>query len=205
MRKPAPDRIPHRPQSGIVGRQFHLESFPDEQSRRQRRRAVHDVFDGATIMVGGFGLCGMPGESDSRTGPQRGTKNLTPSATTSASTASAWACCSPPDRSPSHRHLRRRKQAARRDGPEGHASISIWSRRARSPNAFAPAARAFPRSSLRPALAPWSPKAKRAREFDGRTYVMERALKADFALSKPGRATAGATSSIARPRATSIP
>src|SRR5882724_2255389 len=38
--------------------------------------AIQDVFDGATIMVGGFGLCGMP-ENLIRALAKRGTKNLT--------------------------------------------------------------------------------------------------------------------------------
>src|SRR5215470_5936507 len=38
--------------------------------------AIRDVFDGATIMIGGFGLCGMP-ENLIRALERRGTKNLT--------------------------------------------------------------------------------------------------------------------------------
>ena len=38
--------------------------------------AIRDVFDGATIMIGGFGLCGMP-ENLIRALARRGTKNLT--------------------------------------------------------------------------------------------------------------------------------
>src|SRR6201982_3175245 len=38
--------------------------------------AIHDVFEGATIMVGGFGLCGMP-ENLIRALERQGTKNLT--------------------------------------------------------------------------------------------------------------------------------
>src|SRR5450631_4721502 len=37
--------------------------------------AIQDVFDGATIMVGGFGLCGMP-ENLIRALAQKGVKNL---------------------------------------------------------------------------------------------------------------------------------
>src|ERR1700751_3102146 len=37
--------------------------------------AVRDVFDGATIMIGGFGLCGMP-ENLIRALVRKGTKNL---------------------------------------------------------------------------------------------------------------------------------
>ena len=38
--------------------------------------AIQDVFEGATIMVGGFGLCGMP-ENLIRALARKGTKNLT--------------------------------------------------------------------------------------------------------------------------------
>lgn len=38
--------------------------------------AIHDVFDGATIMFGGFGLCGIP-ENLIRALVRKGTKNLT--------------------------------------------------------------------------------------------------------------------------------
>ena len=38
--------------------------------------AIRDVFDGATIMIGGFGLCGMP-ENLIRALARKGTKNLT--------------------------------------------------------------------------------------------------------------------------------
>src|SRR5208337_1332525 len=38
--------------------------------------AIQDVLDGATLMVGGFGLCGMP-ENLIRALARKGTKNLT--------------------------------------------------------------------------------------------------------------------------------
>ena len=52
---------------------------------------------------------------------------------------------------------------------------------------------------------PSSPRARRRAIIDGRGYVLEHPLRADFALSKPSAATAGATSSTGRPRATSGP
>ena len=45
---------------------------------------------------------------------------------------------------------------------------------------------------------------KELREFDGETYVMERGSPPTSRSSTPGRAIAKATSSTARPRATSI-
>src|SRR5262250_1800130 len=38
--------------------------------------AIHDIFDGATLMCGGFGLCGIP-ENLIRALVRKGTKNLT--------------------------------------------------------------------------------------------------------------------------------
>ena len=38
--------------------------------------AIHDVHDGASIMVGGFGLCGIP-ENLIRAVVEKGLKNLT--------------------------------------------------------------------------------------------------------------------------------
>src|SRR6185503_16868455 len=45
-------------------------SFSDASS------ALHDLFDGATLLAGGFGLCGNP-ENCIRAIRERGTKNLT--------------------------------------------------------------------------------------------------------------------------------
>src|ERR1700694_1293499 len=39
-------------------------------------QAIRDIFDGATIMIGGFGLCGIP-ENLVRALVRKGTKNLT--------------------------------------------------------------------------------------------------------------------------------
>ena len=50
--------------------------------------AIRDVFDGATIMISGFGLCGMP-ENLIRALVRKGTKNYIRSATMLASMA--WA------------------------------------------------------------------------------------------------------------------
>ena len=51
--------------------------------------AIQDIFEGATIMVGRLRAVGMP-ENLIRALAAKGAKNLTPSATTWASTASAW-------------------------------------------------------------------------------------------------------------------
>ena len=59
-----------------------------------------------------------------------------------------------------------------------------WCRRARSPSASAPAARAFRPSTRRRATARELAEGKPVAEFDGRSYVQERWLKADVALIK---------------------
>jgi acyl CoA:acetate/3-ketoacid CoA transferase alpha subunit len=56
--------------------QFPIEFSCYAQSSRGAEEAIQDVFDGATIMVGGFGLCGMP-ENLIRALARKGVKNLT--------------------------------------------------------------------------------------------------------------------------------
>ena len=63
-------------------------------------------------------------------------------------------------------------------------SRSSSTRKARWPSASAPAAPASRPSSPRPASARWSPRARRYREFDGETYVMERGIVGDLAIVK---------------------
>ena len=60
----------------------------------------------------------------------------------------------------------------------------------------------IPPSSPPPASARWSPR-QEVREFGGRRYVMETALKADLPSSRRGRPTRRAISSSARRRGTS--
>ena len=57
-------------------------------------------------------------------------------------------------------------------------------RRAPSPNAFVPAAPGSPPFFTPTTVGTVLSEGKEQREFDGRTYVMERWLKADFALIK---------------------
>ena len=85
--------------------------------------------------------------------------------------------------------LCRREQAVRRSSIWPASSRSNSTRRARWPSASAPAAPASRPSSPRPASARWSPRARKMREFDGETYVMERGIVADLRSSRPGRAT----------------
>ncbi len=60
--------------------------------------AIEDVFDGATIMIGGFGLCGIP-ENLVRALVRKGVKNLTTISNNVGVDGLATVCCWPPDRS----------------------------------------------------------------------------------------------------------
>ena len=70
--------------------------------------AIHDIFDGATIMVGGFGLCGIP-ENLIRALVRKGTKNLTTISNNVGVDGFGMGCCWPRTDRQTHRHLCRRK------------------------------------------------------------------------------------------------
>ncbi len=63
-------------------------------------------------------------------------------------------------------------------------SSSSWCRRATSRSGSGPPGRVSAASSRQPASAPTSPKGKETRHIDGRDYVLEYPIKADFALVK---------------------
>ena len=188
--------------------------------------AVADIPDGATLAVGGFGLCGVPqqliaalhdaGTTDlrgrveqlrrRRVGPRRPARR-------------------PPDR-PDDVVLRRREQGVRpavplrrargRADAAGHARRAAARRRRRHPRLLHgdrrrhPGRRGRAALALRTPTARWrsSSPAKETREFDrrrarrGRTSSRSRSSPTSR-WSTPGRATAPATSSTARARATS--
>ena len=165
--------------------------------------AVAQIPDGATIMVGGFGLCGIP-ENLIAALLAQGTKKLTIISNNAgiddfglgpllkARQIRKMIC-----------DLRRREQGVRAAVPAGR-SRSSWCRRARSRSASARAARASADSSRRPASARIVAEGKETRVIDGRAYVLEMPLNADFAFVARGRAIAWATWCSGRPRATSI-
>ena len=78
--------------------------------------------------------------------------------------------------------LRRREPGVRAAVPRAASWRSSSCRRARSPSASARAAPASAASSRRPATARSSPRARRRAMIDGRPYVLEMPLKADFAF-----------------------
>ena len=145
--------------------------------------AIRDVFDGASIMVGGFGLCGMP-ENLIRALARKGTKNLTTISNNAGIDGLGMGL------------LLANGQIRRHIGTyvgenklleqmvlQGKVDLDLvpqgtFSERIRAGGAGIPAF--FTPTGVGTIVA----KDKEAREFDGRLYVMERALKADFAFVK---------------------
>jgi len=145
--------------------------------------AIQDVLDGATIMVGGFGLCGMP-ENLIRALARKGVKNLTTISNNVGIDGVGMGL------------LLANGQIRRHIGSyvgenklleqmvlNGTLQIDLvpqgtFAERIRAGGAGIPAF--FTPTGVGTAVAD----GKEAREFDGRTYIMERALKADFAFVK---------------------
>ena len=145
--------------------------------------AIQDILDGATIMVGGFGLCGMP-ENLIRALVHKGVKNLTTISNNVGVDGVGMAL------------LLANGQIRRHIGTyvgenklleqmvlNGTVHLDLipqgtFSERIRAGGAGIPAF--FTPTGVGTAVAD----GKEAREFDGRTYIMERALKADFAFVK---------------------
>src|SRR5260370_21503939 len=145
--------------------------------------AIQDVFEGASIMVGGFGLCGNP-ENLIRALVHKGVKNLTTISNNAGVDGFGVGL------------LLANGQIRRHIGtyvgenklleqmvlnrtvqldlvPQGTFSELIRAGGAGIPAFFTPTG-----------VGTLVAEGKEAREFDGRTYIMERALKADFAFIK---------------------
>jgi 3-oxoacid CoA-transferase subunit A len=145
--------------------------------------AIQDVFDGATIMVGGFGLCGMP-ENLIRALAKKGVKNLTTVSNNAGVDGFGMGL------------LLANGQIRRHIGTyvgenkllesmvlNGTVTLDLvpqgtFAERIRAGGAGIPAF--FTPTGVGTLVA----EGKETREFDGRVYVMERALKADFAFIK---------------------
>ena len=145
--------------------------------------AIQDVFDGATIMVGGFGLCGMP-ENLIRALAHKGGKNLTTISNNAGVDGYGMGL------------LLANGQIQRHIGTyvgenklleemvlKGKVQLDLvpqgtFSERIRAGGAGIPAF--FTPTGVGTIVA----EGKETRDFDGRTYVMERALRADFAFIK---------------------
>ena len=145
--------------------------------------AIKDVFDGATIMVGGFGLCGIP-ENLIRALVRKGTKNLTTISNNVGVDGFGMGL------------LLANGQITRHIGTyvgenklleemvlKGRIQLDLvpqgtFSERIRAGGAGIPAF--FTPTGVGTVVG----ENKETREFDGRAYVMEHGLKADFAFIK---------------------
>jgi 3-oxoacid CoA-transferase subunit A len=145
--------------------------------------AIHDVFDGATIMVGGFGLCGIP-ENLIRALTRKGVKNLTTISNNAGVDGLGMGL------------LLANGQIKRHIGTyvgenklleqmvlNGTVQLDLvpqgtFSERIRAGGAGIPAF--FTPTGVGTVVA----EGREARDFDGRAYIMERALQADFAFVK---------------------
>src|SRR6266852_4292123 len=145
--------------------------------------AIRDVFDGATIMVGGFGLCGIP-ENLIRALVRKGVKNLTTISNNAGVDGLGMGLLLSAGQIRKHvgTYVGENKllESMVLNGqmeldlvPQGTFSERIRAGGAGIPAYFTP-------TGVGTIVAD----GKETREFDGRTYVMERALKADFAFLK---------------------
>jgi len=145
--------------------------------------AIRDVPDGATIMIGGFGLCGIP-ENLIRALARKGTKNLTTISNNVGVDGYGMGLLLAAGQI--HRHIGSyvgenklleqmvlEKKIDLELTPQGTFSERIRAGGAGIPAFFTPTG-----------FATMVADNKETRDFDGRMYVMERALKADFAFVK---------------------
>jgi 3-oxoacid CoA-transferase subunit A len=145
--------------------------------------AIQDVFDGATIMVGGFGLCGIP-ENLIRALVRKGVKNLTTISNNAGVDGFGVGMLLANGQLKKHigTYVGENKLLEKMvlNGtveldlvPQGTFAERIRAGGAGIPAFFTP-------TGVGTVVAD----GKETREFDGRPYIMERALKADFAFVK---------------------
>jgi 3-oxoacid CoA-transferase subunit A len=145
--------------------------------------AVRDIFDGATIMVGGFGLCGIP-ENLIRALVKKNVKNLTTISNNVGVDGFGMGLLL------SNGQIRKHigtyvgeNKLLEQMVLNGKIELQLipqgtFSERMRAAGAGIPAF--YTPTGVGTAIA----ENKETREFDGRLYLMEHALKADFALVK---------------------
>ncbi|MBZ5721027.1 MAG: CoA transferase subunit A [Acidobacteriia bacterium] len=145
--------------------------------------AIRDVFDGATIMVGGFGLCGIP-ENLIRALVHKGVKNLTTISNNVGVDGFGMGLLLAAGQIRKHigTYVGENKLLEEKV-LKGEIELDLvpqgtFSERIRAGGAGIPAF--FTPTGVGTMVA----ENKEAREFDGRLYVMEHALKADFAFVK---------------------
>jgi len=145
--------------------------------------AVHDIPDGATIMIGGFGLCGIP-ENLIRALVRKGTKNLFTISNNVGVDGLGMGLLLAAGQIRRHigtyvgenkllEQMVIGKTIDLELVPQGTFSERIRAGGAGIPAFFTPTG-----------FGTLVAENKETREFDGRMYVMERALKADFAFVK---------------------
>ena len=145
--------------------------------------AIQDVFDGAVIMIGGFGLCGNP-ENLIRALAAKGVKNLTTVSNNAGVDGAGVGLLL------SNGQIRRHigtyvgeNKLLEQMVLNGTVQLDLvpqgtFAERIRAGGAGIPAF--FTPTGFGTVVA----EGKETREFDGRPYIMERALKADFAFVK---------------------
>src|SRR6202161_2101142 len=145
--------------------------------------AIEDVFDGAIIMVGGFGLCGIP-ENLLRALVRKGVKNLTTISNNAGVDGFGVGLLL------ANGQLRRHigtyvgeNKLLEKMVLNGTVELDLvpqgtFAERIRAGGAGIPAF--FTPTGVGTVVA----EGKEARDFDGRTYIMGRGLKADFAFVK---------------------
>src|ERR1043165_3192745 len=145
--------------------------------------AVKDVFDGATLLVGGFGLCGHP-ENLIRALVKKGTKNLTTISNNVGVDGLGMGLLLAAGQIRRHigtyvgenkllEEMILQKRIDLQLVPQGTFSERIRAGGAGIPAFYTP-------TGYGTVVA----EGKETREFDGRPYVMERAIKGDFAFVK---------------------
>ncbi len=150
--------------------------------------AIRDVFDGATIMIGGFGLCGIP-ENLVRALVRKGVKNLTTISNNVGvdGLGNGLLLAAGQIRKHIGTYVGENKLLEQMV-LQGTVKLDLvpqgtFSERIRAGGAGIPAF--FTPTGVGTIVA----QNKETREFDGRPYVMEHALKADFAFVKACAAT----------------
>jgi 3-oxoacid CoA-transferase subunit A len=145
--------------------------------------AIRDVFDGAVIMIGGFGLCGMP-ENLIRALARRGTKNLTTISNNVGIDGVGNGLLLAAGQINHHIGTYVGENKLLEDMVlKGTIKLDLvpqgtFSERIRAGGAGIPAF--YTPTGVGTVVA----EGKETREFDGRSYVMERGLTADFAFVK---------------------
>ena len=158
--------------------------------------------DDMTIVAGGFGLCGIP-ENLIDAIVASGVKGLT--VVSNNCGVDGWGLGKLLDRRMIRKmissYVGENKEFARQY-LAGEVEVE-FNPQGTWPSASAPAVPASPPSSPRPASARWSPRARSCASSTARPTSWSAASSATSRSSRPGRATARATSSTGRPRATS--